>query len=124
MHDKNISPVGWYVGSYLIRFIKLEDEKKDDPEEKFTAWENTVIVKARDLDEAYEKIVEVAELETKPYKGDPEGVPVQWVFEGVTELLPIYEELEDGSEIMWREYTPAKLKILKKYIRQKHEFQQ
>ncbi len=124
MHDKNISPVGWYVGSYLIRFIKLEDEKKDDPEEKFTAWENTVIVKARELDEAYEKIVEVAELDTKPYKGDPEGVPVQWVFEGVTELLPIYEELEDGSEIMWREYNPTKLKILKKCVRQKHEFRQ
>ena len=124
MHDKNISPVGWYVGSYLIRFIKLEDEKKDDPEEKFTAWENTVIVKARELDEAYEKIVEVAELDTKSYKGDPEGVPVQWVFEGVTELLPIYEELEDGSEIMWREYNPTKLKILKKCVRQKHEFRQ
>jgi hypothetical protein len=27
MSDKNISPVGWYVGSYLLRFIELEEDK-------------------------------------------------------------------------------------------------
>lgn len=124
MHDKNISPVGWYVGSYLIRFTELEHDKNDDPEERFSSWENTVIVKAKDLDEAYDKIVEIAKLDTAPYKGGPDGVPVQWVFEGITELLPIYDELEDGAEIMWAEYNPRKLKNLKKLVSAKNEFKQ
>jgi len=95
MHDKNTSPVGWYVGSYIICFIELNESDNNDEEKKFLAWENTKIIKASS------------------------GVPVQWVFEGVTELLPIYEELEDGAEIMYREHKPTKLKELRKKIRKK-----
>lgn len=124
MYDKNISPVGWYVGSYLMRFIELENKNNYDPEERFMAWENTVIVKAKNLNEAYDKIVEIAKRGTEPYKGGSEGVLVQWIFEGVTELLPIYEELEDSSEIMWREHNPTKLKNLRKFVREKKDFRQ
>ena len=124
MNDKNISPVGWYVGSYIIRFIELNESGNDDLEKRFLAWENTRIIKASNLDEAYDKLVKEAQLETDPYKGGKEGVPVQWVFEGVTELLPIYDELEDGSEIMYREHNPTKLKNLRKAIRKKNEFSQ
>jgi len=116
MYDKNISPIGWYVGSYLIRFVELEDNYNFDPERRFLSWENTVIVKANSLDEAYKKIEQIGKSDTRPYKGGPEGVPVQWVYEGVTELLPIYDELEDGAEIMWCERKPRKLKNLKKLV--------
>ena len=124
MHDKNISPVGWYVGSYIIRFIELNEDNNDDPEKKFLAWENTKIIKASNLDEAYDKLVKEAQLETEPYKGGKDGVPVQWVFEGVTELLPIYEELEDGAEIMYREHNPKKLKNLRKRVKEKSDIYQ
>ena len=123
-NDKNISPVGWYVGSYLIRFIELEHEGNDDLEERFLSWENTIIVSADSFDEAYDKVVEVAKLDTEPYKGGPKGIPVKWVLEGVTELLPIYEELEDGSEIMWAKHSPRKLKNLKNIIRSKDDLKQ
>ena len=124
MSDKNISPVGWYVGSYIIRFIELNQNGNDDLEKRFLAWENTRIIKASNLDEAYDKLVKEAKLGTDPYRAGKEGVPVQWVFEGVTELLPIYEELEDGSEIMYREHNRTKLKNLRKAIRKKNEFSQ
>lgn len=124
MNDKNISPVEWYVGTYLIRFVEIENKTNFEPEERFLSWENTVIVKAKNLDEAYDKIEAIAKLDTKPYKGGPEGVPVQWIYEGITELLPIYEELEDGSEIMWSERNPRKLKNLKKLVITKGDFKQ
>jgi hypothetical protein len=41
-YDKNRSPVGWYVASYLLRFIELKDDFNCDLEHRFTAWENTV----------------------------------------------------------------------------------
>ena len=124
MYDKNISPVGWYVGAYLIRFIEIEEAGNFDLEKKFLSWENTVIVRANDLDEAYEKIEQIAKSNTKPYKGGPEGIPVQWVYEGITELLPIYEELEDGAEIMWGERHPRKLKNLRKLILSREDLRQ
>ena len=122
MHNKNISPVGWYIASYLIRFVELDNPENEDLESEFTGWENTILVKANNLEEAYEKVIKHSKDCTKPYKGGPNGVDVRWVFEGVTELLPVYEEFEDGAEIMYREHNQMKLKHLRKLVRQKSEF--
>jgi hypothetical protein len=124
MYDKNISPVGWYVCSYLLRFVELAWPHKEDLESKFLSWENTVLVKASSIEEAYDKTVAIAKSASLPYKGGQEGIEVQWAFEGITEVLPIYEEIEDGAEIMWCERAPRKLKNLRARVRQKHEFAQ
>ncbi len=124
MKDKNVSPVGWYVASYILRFVELDREDKDDLDGRFLTWENTIIVKANDLNEAYEKTVTIAKEHTEPYKGGSEGVDVQWVFEGVTYILPIYEDLEDGAEIMWAEHRPRKLRNIRKRVRQKDKIHQ
>ncbi|SFK81264.1 DUF4288 domain-containing protein [Lysobacter sp. cf310] len=121
MPSKSVSPVGWYVGSYLLRFIELNDPGNDDPQQEFLTWENTVIVQADNLDHAYDKIVALAAFETESYRGGPEGVPVRWVFEGMTELLPIYEELADGAEIMWAEHEPTRLEHLRQRVFSRNE---
>ena len=124
MYDKNNSPVGWYIGTYLIRFIEIEEQNNYNPEQKFLSWENTVIVKANNIDEAYKKIETIGKSEQNPYKGGPGGISVQWVYEGITELLPIYEELEDGAELMWRENKPKKLKNIKSFIKDIKDFKE
>lgn len=121
MPSKSVSPVGWYVGSYLLRFIELDAPGNDDPEREFPTWENTVIVQADHMDHAYDKIVAIAERETAPYRGGDEGIRVRWVFEGVTELLPIYEELADGAEIMWAEHEPTRLDQLRRRVYSRDE---
>lgn len=112
-YSRDVSPVGWYVGSYLARFVELNDSEKDNPEKSFLLWENTVIVRAGCADEAHEKIATIGEEHARPYKGGPDGDSVQFAFEGVSECLPIYEDLEDGAEIMWTERR-RKLKNIRK----------
>ena len=92
-YDKNRSPVGWYVASYLLRFIELKDDFNCDLEHRFTAWENTVIVKAKSIEEAYDKTIALASAETDPYLGGVDGVAVQWVFEGAVSYthLDVYK---------------------------------
>ncbi|HEV8723863.1 MAG TPA: DUF4288 domain-containing protein [Candidatus Binatia bacterium] len=122
--SKNISPHGWYVGSYLLRFIELSNKHNHRLESKFLTWENTVIVKARNLNHAYDRISSIAKRQTKPYKGGLDAIDVQWLFEGITELLSIYEKLGDGAEIMWSEHRPQTLKQICKRVRKKGEFHQ
>jgi hypothetical protein len=110
--DPNHSPVGWYIGSYLARFVVLGEERNDDPERKFHVWENTVLVQAENLDEAYDKVVAVGKNHGAPYKNGL-GQDVQWVFEGVSDLLPVYDKIEDGCEVMWAEYR-KKLKNIRR----------
>lgn len=109
-----ISPVGWYVGSYLLRFVEFDEAGSEDLEARFLAWENTVIVRARDLEEAFRKVEAVGRAQTVPYEGGPDAVPVQWLYEGITDLLPIYEPLEDGAEIMWEEHEAVPLGELRR----------
>ncbi|MBE1162366.1 DUF4288 domain-containing protein [Dyella acidiphila] len=113
---RDTSPVGWYVGSYLIRFVELDATGNDDAEGEFLVWENTIIVRAESFDEAYKKVEAKAMLDTETYEGGPEGVPVRWIFEGISNLIPIYEPLEDGAEIMWSEHAAMKLGKLRSMV--------
>lgn len=124
LSDKNLSPVGWYVASYVLRFVELERADREDLDARFLTWINSILVCASNLDEAYDKTVSFALQNTEPYQGGKDGVSVQWVFEGITEILPIYEELQDGAEILWIEKNPRKLSDIRKSVRQKGQFKQ
>jgi hypothetical protein len=121
-YDRNRSPVGWYVASYLLRFIEIRAAGNNNSRRKFLAWENTVLVKAKSLDHAYVKVARIGRTASKPYRGGPNRIPVRWVFEGVTQLLPVYEEIKDGSEIMWAEHRPTMLKTLRRWVAPKASF--
>jgi hypothetical protein len=121
-HSKHISPVGWYIATYQLRFVELADKRKHDLERRFCTWENTVLVGAKNLNNAYRKVVKLGKGHTKPYKGGPDAVDVQWLFEGVIELLPVYEEIKDGAEIMWGERTRT-LKNIRRLAKKATEFQ-
>jgi len=123
-YDKNHSPVGWYIVSYLLRFVELNDTSQDDDDARFLSWENTILVRARNLDEAYDKGLKAAQENAQPYQGGPDGVPVQWKLLGITDVLPIYEKLADGAEIMWTERAPRKLRNLRQLVRPKGSFRQ
>jgi len=118
-HDPNRAPFGWYVASYLLRFVEIPGAGNDHPRRRFLSWENTVLVKARSLEHAYAKVVKLGRAKTRPYRGGPKGMPVRWVFEGVTDLLPIYDKLRDGAEIMWTERSPRTVNSLRKLVKSK-----
>ena len=64
---QNISPIDWYLGSYISRFIEIEDVDNGNQEKMFSAWENTVIVQADSLKKAYEKIEIIGKDHAEPY---------------------------------------------------------
>lgn len=116
---RNGSPHGWWIGSYLERF-EFNDEDRSDLNRRCDAYENTVILKARNREEAYRKLVALASVDGSECRS-PNGRGGFWRFEGITGLLPIYEELEDGAEILWQHHRNLAVKTVRKLIRAKHE---
>ena len=107
-----------------MRLIKAPEAGKKNPKKKFPSWENTVLIKAKDFDHAYVKASKIGRQGAENFRGGPMRVPMRWVFEGITELLPVYEDIEDGAEIMWAEHPPRTLKALRRLVKSKRAFRQ
>jgi hypothetical protein len=123
--DKNTSPVGWYVASLLHRF-EWYDEDKDNLNRRCLVWQNQILIKAIDREEAYNKAVEEGrahEESGEMWETGNETRRGRWRFEGLTSLLPIYDELEDGAEITWKEYKNRSVKKIKSWVKLKEELE-
>jgi hypothetical protein len=119
--DINISPVGWYSAAILLRF-EVEGENQDNLNRRCLAWENFHIIKAGSPDEAFEKATKLGKSFENKYN-NTEGENVRWIFEGLTMLVPIYEELHDGAEIGWTEHENKAVKTIKGFVKPKDELE-
>jgi hypothetical protein len=123
--NKFISPVGWYVASILVRF-EWYDEDKENLNRRCLAWENTILIKADSPEEAYAKALEEGkahEEHGEAWDADNEERKGRWRFEGLTSLLAIYNELEDGAEIIWREFENRSVKKVRSWVKSKEELE-
>ena len=120
---RNRNQTGWWIASYVERF-EYYDEDKRKLNRRCLAWENTILVQAGGREEAYRKAMAFGRI------GDgSEGHDSQtrrrgaWRFEGLRSLLPICEKLEDGAEILWREYQGRTVKKVKSLVKAKKELE-
>jgi hypothetical protein len=49
------------------------------------------------------------------------GGEMKWKFAGIGDLLPIYEDIEDGAEIMWTDYGTISAKRKDRITKTKRE---
>lgn len=120
---RNQSLYGWWIASYLER-ASWDDEPSPGEDEPCLAWENTVIVKAVDREEAFAKVARLASDDGATFEDATQpSRRGRWVFEGLTSLLPIYEELGDGCEVQWTEHDGVPLGKLRERVRAKHELE-
>jgi Domain of unknown function (DUF4288) len=124
MWDKNKSPVGWYVASLLMRF-EWYDEDQDNLDRQCLAWENQVLIKADTPEEAYAKAFKRGQSDAggEMWEADNEARKGIWKFEGFTSLLPIYDELEDGSEITWTTHENKSVEKIQSWVKAKEELE-
>lgn len=120
---RNRSPYGWWIASYLERF-EYDDEDRRNSNRRCLAWENTILVKARTRDEAWAKAMTYGRrsegiegrLGTRRRRGS-------WRFEGLTSLLPVYERLEDGAELLWVEHAGRSVRSIRALVKKKRELE-
>lgn len=120
--DRNRSPTGWWIASFIERAV-WDGASRSPEASRCTAWENTVIFKAKDREAAYKKAVLLGSSNKLEFS-DPAGKKAgRWVFEGLTSLLPIYDPLEDGAEILWRDHSGRTLKRIRGMVKNKRDLE-
>jgi hypothetical protein len=67
-------------------------------------WKNLVLIRAKDADEAFEKALKMGKAESGDCRGTLRlnGKPAVTQFLGVADMGLIYDNLDDGAEILWQ----------------------
>ena len=119
----------WYIVEIIEKCEPVERNEKQDLR-RVTTWGNHHLIKADSPEKAFDKAVKLGkEAEYKFTNSDK--IEMEWIFVGIGELLPIYEDIEDGAELMWNDYgfisnrrtmrMPYKKKELMKLIKPKQQ---
>lgn len=116
---RNRNHTGWWIASFIERF-EFFDEVRPNARRRCLAWENTILVRASNRDVAYRKAIKIGRLSAGSEAWDADsGRRGAWRFEGLTTLLPIYEPLAHGAEILWREHSNVTVQKVKDLVKSK-----
>lgn len=107
---RNRNRTGWWIFSEVTYWVSNR-QKKLTPKSRCLVWENLRLIKAKSREAAYAKALKLGKTAYPCDTGKGE-----WRFAGISMLLPVYEKIEDGSEILWeeRELTLKRIKQLAK----------
>jgi hypothetical protein len=114
---RNKSPTGWWIASYIERAV-WKGEKSPSANTRCLAWENTIILKAPNRDAAYKKAVNLARRNQSTFSDGRNGG--HWEFMGLTDLLPLYEGVKDGAEVLWDEHRKS-FAVLARKVKKKNQ---
>jgi len=122
---KNKSPYGWWVATLIERW-ESQNEDISNLNRRCIAWTNTIILKAKDREEAYQKAMEYGNLGNDgefDFVNENSNKRYRAVFEGISSLLPVFEKInEDGTEIVFEEEYVT-VRRVKSWIRKKEELE-
>lgn len=97
----------WYIAHEILYFEPMSE--KSPKRANWTVWENLILIKANTPKEAYRKAMDLGRLNEHAVKIDGEDGYCR--FKGLRELSLVYDKLEHGAELEWREFQmePTKL---------------
>ena len=112
--SRNQSHSGWWIFSELEHWVAKG--KGLSPRGRYPDWENTRLLRAKNREEAYRKALKLGRA-GHPSKTDGG----EWRFAGITMLLPVYEDIEDGAEILWEDRGSLSLKRIRELVKSKRK---
>jgi hypothetical protein len=112
---RNRNQTGWWIFSEVEQWVSKR-QKVLKAGSKCLVWENMRLVKAGSREEAYRKAIQMCQ---DVHPSETHGG--EWRFAGISMLLPICEDLDDGSEILWRTRGEMTVEKIQKLVKSKKE---
>ena len=115
IHFSNRDHSGWWIFKEVEQWVSKR-QKKLLANSRCLVWENTRLIRAKSREEAYRKALKVGGA------GLPSGTKAgEWRFAGISMLLPVYEEIEDGAEILWTDRGSMSVKAIKNLVKSRKQ---
>ena len=92
----------WYIVEILEKYEPVVRKEENDLR-RVTTWGNHHLVKADSPEKAYDKAVILGKESNYKFINS-DNIEMESIFVGIGDLIPIYEDIEDGAELMWTDY--------------------
>jgi hypothetical protein len=113
MADRINNKGNWFFVEIIERMERANANEKN-PLRRCTVWGNYHLIKAQTPEEAYAKAEAIGKEGSYSFR-NVDKVEMKWEYVGIGNLLPIYEDIEDGAEIMWADYGFISAKRSKRF---------
>jgi len=80
-------------------------------------------VQASNREQAYKKAIAIGRLSSGGSIHNSSGRIGKWRFEGLTSLLPVYDDLKHGAEILWVEHENRTVAEVQRMAKRKQELE-
>ena len=109
----------WYIAEIIEKCEPVKHNKEYDMRRVIT-WGNFHLIKADSPKLAYQKAIKIGkESEVKFINSDK--IEMEYTFVGIADLIPIYDDIEDGCEIMWTDYGSISNRKSEKFVKSEKE---
>jgi hypothetical protein len=95
----------WYL-AFIIQYFEYADKRS---QKEYSVWENLVLINADSPDHAYEKAISLGQMVEEEVTINGERGYSR--FKGLSDLVPIYDEIEDGAELAFKELELSKTEL-------------
>jgi len=110
----------WYIAELLEKCEPVGRDKRN-PNRRHTVWRNAILIQAESAEAAYDKAMQFGKQEYRMRYQAASGDTVQWSFLGVADLIPVYEDIQDGNELFWTDHGEISAKRAKAMVRTKKQ---
>lgn len=115
--DKIVNNGNWFIAEIIEQTEAVAaDESREN--RRLTVWGNYLLIKSASLAEAYDKAENIGQNYNYTFRNE-DGIDLKNSFVGIGDLLPIYEDLEDGAEIIWADYGSISARKARSYVKPK-----
>ena len=117
MTEKIKNSKNWYLVEIIER---CEPNNIDDkrPLRRCIVYGNYHLIKADTVVEAYDKAEKIGKEGNYNFK-NADKIDMKWEFVGIGDLVPIVEDIEDGSELMFTNYGFISAKRSDSFVKSK-----
>jgi Domain of unknown function (DUF4288) len=112
---RNKNHTGWWIFCEVEQWVS-DRQKKLSPRSRCSVWENMRLLRAKSREDAYRKAMQLGRREHPSRTNTGE-----WRFAGISLLLPVYEPIEDGSEILWKKRGRMSIRSIRDLVKKKEQ---
>lgn len=112
---RNRNHTGWWIFNEVEQWVS-DAQKKLSDHSRCPVWINTRLLRAKNRKKAYKKAMKLCQT------GHPSKTNSgEWRFAGISMLLPVYEKIEDGVEILWTDLGLMTVGKIQKLVKTKEQ---